>query len=96
MAIWGVLMGNTRENAMKILKAMVESSRKRGSGDAIKMMTHLESDEINEGIECLKEMKLVRTLPACNKVRYNFLNVILKPEGCRYYSDHFGKIKTVE
>lgn len=96
MSIWGVLMGFTRENAMKILKAMVEWSRKRGSCNALKMMTHLKSDEINGVIECLEEMKMVKTLPACNKVEYNFLNVILEPEGCRYYSEHFGRIKATE
>ena len=88
-------MGSTQENAMIILKAMVEGSRKRGSGDAIKMMTHLKCDEINEGIECLEKMHLVKTLPGCNTFRYNFLNVILEPEGCRYYSDHFGKIRDI-
>ncbi|MGB9978107.1 hypothetical protein [Methanobacterium sp.] len=68
--------GSPRENAMVILKAMVGGSRKRESGDAIKMMTHLRCDEINEGIECLEKMHMVRTMPSCNKFRYNFLNVI--------------------
>lgn len=85
-------MGSTHENAMLILKAMVEGSRKRGSGDAIKRMTNLECGEINEGIGCLEKMKLVKTLPGCSKFRYNFLNVILEPEGCRYYSNNFGRI----
>jgi hypothetical protein len=88
-------MGSTQENAMIILKAMVEGSRKRGSGDAIKRMTQLECVEINEGIDCLEKMHLVRTLPGCNKFRYNFLNVILEPEGCRYYNDNFGRIKDI-
>ncbi|MEN6291391.1 hypothetical protein [Methanobacterium sp. MBAC-LM] len=88
-------MGSTQENAMIILKAMVEGSKKRGSGDAIKRMTNLECGEINEGIDCLEKMHLVRTLPGCNTFRYKFLNVILEPEGCRYYSDHFGKIRDI-
>lgn len=86
-------MGSTQENAMIILKAMVEGSRKRGSGDAIKRMTNLECDEINRAIPCLEKMKLVRTLPGLKKPRYNFYNVILAPEGCRYYHENFGKIK---
>ncbi len=89
-------MGSTRENAMIILRAMVEGSKKRGSGDALKRMTNLECDEINDGIECLEKMHLVRTLPGCSTFRYNFLNVILEPEGCRYYNDNFGKIKAID
>ena len=96
MIEWGVLMGSAYENAMIILKAMVEGSRKRGSGDAIKRMTNLGCDEINEAVQCLKKMKLVKTLPDMKKPRYNFLNVILEPEGCMYYNEHFGKINGVE
>ena len=89
-------MGSTQENAMVILKAMVEGSRKRGSGDAIKRMTNLECSEINEGIDCLEKMHLVKTLPGVKKFRYNFLNVILEPEGCRYYQDNIGKIDCID
>jgi len=89
-------MGSTQENAMVILKAMVEGSRKRGSGDAIKRMTNLECSEINEAVTYLEKMHVVRTLPGLKKPRYNFLNVILEPEGCRYYHENFGKIKAVE
>ncbi len=89
-------MGSTQENAMIILKAMVEGSRKRGSGDAIKRMTNLECSEINEGIDCLEKMNLVKTLPGVKKFRYNFLNVILEPEGCRYYQNNIGKIDCIE
>ena len=92
----GDLMGSNHENAMIILKAMVEGSRKRGSGDAIKRMTNLGCDEINDAVPCLEKMNLVRTLPGMKKVRYNFLNVILAPEGCQYYHENFGKIKGID
>lgn len=86
-------MDSTYDNAMIILKAMVEGSRRRGSGDAIKRMTNLKSDEINEAVRYLEKMKLVRTLPGLKRPRYDFLNVILELEGCRYYNENFGRIK---
>lgn len=85
------------ENAMVILKEMVERSRVRTTnGDAIRRITKLECDEINEGVYYLKKMKLVKTLPDVNKVFYNFFNVTILPEGYEYYQDHIGKIASIE
>ena len=48
---------DSNENAMVILKAMVESSRVwTTNGDALRRITNLECDEINEAIPCLEEM----------------------------------------
>jgi hypothetical protein len=50
------------ENAMIVLKKMVERSRVRATtGDAIRVITNLESDEINDAVFCLEKMKLVKT-----------------------------------
>lgn len=89
-------MDSEYENAMVILKEMVERSRVRTTnGDAIKRITNLECEEINGGVDCLKRMKLVKTLPDVNKVFYNFFNVTIRPEGYEYYQEHFGKIKSI-
>jgi hypothetical protein len=90
------MMDPNQENAMTILKAMVEGSRRRGTGDVIKRLTGLEFDEINGAVPCLEEMGLVKTLPGRKKVRYEFFNVTLAPEGYQYYNDNFGKIKSIE
>lgn len=85
------------ESAMIILKEMVERSRVRTTnGDAIRRITKLECDEINEGVYCLKKMKLVKTLPDVNKVFYDFFNVTIRPEGYDYYDEHIAKIKSIE
>lgn len=91
-----IVMDPNQENAMKILKAMVESSRWRGNGDVIKRITNLSFDEINEAVPCLEEMGLVKTLEGRKKIRYEFFNVTLKPSACQYYHDNFGKIKSIE
>ena len=89
-------MDPNQENAMIILKAMVESSRWRGSGDVIKRITDLSFDEINQAVPCLEEMGLIKTLDVKNRVRYEFYNVSLKPSACQYYNDNFKKIKSIE
>ena len=88
-------MDSNHENAMIILKAMVEGSRKRGNGDVLRKLTDLGCDEINSAIPCLEGMKLVKTVPDINKVLYDFFNVTLLPEGYRYYHKNFGKIKSI-
>jgi len=90
------MMDPNQENAMKILKAMVESSRWRGNGDVIKRITNLSFDEINEAVPCLEEMGLVKTLQGRKKIRYEFFNVTLIPAGCDYYNANFGRIKSIE
>jgi hypothetical protein len=87
-------MDSNHENAMIILKAMVEGSRKRGNGDVIKKLTNLGCNEINNAVPCLEKMKLVKTLPDVNKVMFNFFNVTLLPEGYQYYHENFGKIES--
>lgn len=72
-------MDSNHENAMIILKAMVEGSRRRANGDVIKKLTNLEFDEINNAVPCLKKMKLVKTWPGRSKIRYEFFNVTLLP-----------------
>ncbi len=90
-------MDENHENAMLILKAMVERSRVNTSnGDVIRRITNLECDEINSAIPCLEEMKLVKTLHDINKVKFNFFNVTLQPEGYEYYNEHLGKIKKID
>ena len=89
-------MDPNRENAMVILKAMVEGSRRRGNGDVIKRLTNLSFDEINSAVPCLEDMGLVQTFPGRKKLRYEFLNVTLAPAGYQYYHDHFGKIAVIE
>ncbi len=90
-------MDTNHENAMIILKAMVERSRVHASnGDVIRRITDLECDEINRAIPCLEEMKLVKTLRDINKVKFDFFNVTILPEGYEYYNKHLGKIERVE
>jgi len=89
-------MDPNQENAMVILKAMVESSRWRGSGDVIKRITDLSFDEINQAVPCLEEMGLIKTLDVKSRVRYEFYNVSLKPSACQYYNDNVRKIKSIE
>ena len=89
-------MDPNQENAMTILKAMVEGSRRRGTGDVIKRITNLSFDQINNAVPCLADMGLVQTLPMRKKVRYDFFNVTLAPAGYQYYNDNFGKIKAIE
>ena len=89
-------MDPNQKNAMTILKAMVEGSRRRGNGDVIKRLTNLEFDEINEAVPCLEEMGLVKTLPGRKKLRYEFFNVTLIPDAFDYYNANFGKIKSIE
>ncbi len=89
-------MDSNYENAMIILKAMVERSRVTSNGDVIRRITNLECDEINNAVPCLEEMKLVKTLAGIKKVKYDFFNVTLVPEGYQYYHENFGKIKSIE
>ncbi|MBI4813485.1 MAG: hypothetical protein HY802_03950 [Methanobacterium sp.] len=89
-------MDPNQENAMTILKAMVEGSRRRGNGDVIKMLTNLSFEEINNAVPCLEDMGLVQTLRGRKKIRYEFFNVTLAPAGYQYYNDNFGKIKAIE
>lgn len=90
-------MDSDYENAMIVLKEMVERSRVRTTnGDAIKRITKLECDEINDAVCCLEKMKLVKTLCDVNKVFFNFFNVTILPEGYTYYNEHLGKIKSIE
>ncbi|HML05927.1 MAG TPA: hypothetical protein VK426_09155 [Methanobacterium sp.] len=90
-------MDSNMENAMIIIKAMVESSRVWAStGDAIRRITNLKSNEINEAVPYLEAMNLVTTLPGRSKVRYDFFNVSLAPQGYEYYNQNFGKIKKIE
>jgi len=89
-------MDPNQKNAMTILKAMVEGSRRRGNGDVIKRLTGLEFDEINGAVLCLEEMGLVKTLPGRKKLRYEFFNVTLSSASYQYYNDHFGKIESIE
>lgn len=79
---------------MIILKEMIERSRVwTTNGDAIRRITRLECDEINDGVSCLEKMKLVKTLGGVNKV---FFNVTVLSGGYEYYQEHFGKIKSIE
>lgn len=56
-------MDSNYENAMIILKVMVERSRVNdSSGDVIRRITNLECEEINCAIPYLEEMNLVKTL----------------------------------
>lgn len=90
-------MDSNYENAMIILKAMVERSRVNASnGDVIKRITNLECNEINNAIPCLEEMNLVKTLGDISKVKFDFFNVTILPEGYDYYDKNFGKIKSIE
>ena len=90
-------MDSNQENAMIVLKAMVESSRVwTSNGDAIRRITGLGCDEINNGVYCLKKMKLVKTLDDISKVKFDFFNVTVLPEGYEYYSENFGKIKGID
>ncbi len=90
-------MDANQKNAMVILKAMVERSRVHTSnGDVIRRITNLECDEINSAIPCLEEMKLVKTLRDINKVKFDFFNVTILPEGYEYYNKHLGKIEKIE
>lgn len=89
-------MDANQENAMKILKAMVEGSRFRGNGDVIRRITNLNICEVNEAVPCLYEMGLVKINPIRKKVRYNFFNVTLAPAGYNYYEENFGKIKSID
>ena len=90
-------MDSNYENAMVILKAMVERSRLTASnGDVISRITNLKCDEINKAMPCLEEMNLVRTLSCIKKFHYDFYKVTLAPEGYRYYDENFGKIKSID
>jgi hypothetical protein len=90
-------MDSNYENAMIILKAMVERSRvNASSGDVIRRITNLECEEINSAIPCLEEMNLVKTLGDISKVNFDFFNVRLLPDGIEYYDKNFGKIKSID
>ena len=90
-------MNSNYENAMIILKAMVERSRVNTSnGDVIRRITNLEYDEINNAIPCLEEMNLVKTVGNISKVKFDFFNVTILPEGYEYYHTNFGKIKSID
>ena len=92
-----ILMDPNYENAMIVLKKMVERSRVRATtGDAIRVITNLESDEINDAVYCLEKMKLVKTLRAINKVFFNFLDVTILPEGFKYYDEPLVKIESIK
>lgn len=88
-------MDSNQENAMIILKAMVEGSRRRGNGDVIRKITDLGCDDVNNAIPCLEKMHLVKALPSVNKVLYDFFYVTLEPEGYQYYHENFGKIESI-
>ena len=78
----GDLMDSNHENAMILLKAMVESSRVwTSNGDALRRITKLGCDEINGAMPCLEEMGLVKTLREVSKVKFDFFNVRVLPEG---------------
>lgn len=90
-------MESDYENAMIVLKGMVERSRLRTTGgDALRLITNLGCDEINVGVDCLEKMKLVKTERAINKVFFDFANVTVLPEGYNYYNEHLGKIESME
>jgi hypothetical protein len=90
-------MDSNHENAMIILKAMVERSRVNSSnGDVIRKITNLECDEINNAVPCLEEMNLVKTVRDISKVKFDFFNVTILPEGYEYYNKNFGKIKSID
>ncbi|NYB26799.1 MAG: hypothetical protein HVN34_05605 [Methanobacteriaceae archaeon] len=90
-------MESDYENAMIVLKGMVERSRLRTTGgDALRLITNLGCDEINDGVDCLEKMKLVKTERAINKVFFDFANVTVLPEGYNYYNEHLGKITSME
>lgn len=90
-------MDSDYENAMIVLKGMVERSRLRTTGgDALRLITNLGCDEINDGVFCLEKMKLVKTERAINKVFFDFSNVTVLPEGFKYYNEHLGKIESME
>ena len=90
-------MDSNYENAMIVLKAMVESSRVwTTNGDALRRITNLECDEINNAVPCLEEMGLVKTLREISKVKFDFFNITILPEGYEYYHENFGKIKSID
>ncbi len=90
-------MDSDYEKAMIVLKGMVERSRLRiTGGDALRLITNLDCDEINDAVYCLEKMKLVNASRAVNKVFFDFSTVTILPEGFKYYNEHLGKIESIE
>ncbi|AEG18013.1 hypothetical protein [Methanobacterium paludis] len=82
-------MKSVENNAITIIKAMVEGSLKRANGDAIKRLTNLRSKEINDGILYLEQKNLVTLLPSPSPIRYDFLNVTIDDRAYSFYSDNY-------
>lgn len=90
-------MDSNYENAILILKAMVERSRVwTSNGDVIRKITNLQCNEINEAVHCLEKKGLINTLAGRSKMRYDFFNVSLSDEGYKYYKENIGKIESIE
>lgn len=82
-------MKSVENNAIAILKAMVEGSLERANGDAIKRLTNLRSKEINDSILYLGQKNLVTLLPSPSPIRYDFLNVTIDDRAYNFYSENY-------
>jgi len=82
-------MKSVENNAIAILKAMVEGSLERANGDAIKRLTNLRSKEINDSILYLGQKNLVTLLPSPSPIRYDFLNVTIDDRAYSFYSENY-------
>jgi hypothetical protein len=82
-------MKSVENNAITILKAMVEGSLERANGDAVKRLTNLRSKEINDGILYLEQKNLVTLLPSPSPIRYDFLNVTIDQRAYNFYSENY-------
>jgi predicted transcriptional regulator len=82
-------MKSVKNNAITILKAMVEGSQERATGDAIKKLTNLRSCEINDAVLYLIKKNLVKPVEGVTKIRYDFLNITVSSRGYEFYSKNY-------
>lgn len=82
-------MKSVKNNAIAILKAMIEGSQERATGDAIKKLTNLIFCEINDAVPYLIQKNLVKPVEGVSKIRYDFLNITVSQIGYKFYSENY-------
>jgi hypothetical protein len=83
-------MNPIEQNALYILKILVENDIKRTSGKIIKEETDFDSESINDAIDYLEDLNAIDVLRAMGTTPYNFYNIKVTSRGRYLYHEIFS------
>ena len=86
-------MNPIEQNALYILKILVDNNTKRIGGRGLNELTGFDPRDINDAIKYLEDLDAVDVLKALGTSPYNFLNVEVKSRGRYLYYEIFSDEK---